>query len=589
MPKKLPLGLKIVLILAAAAGAGLLALTVALKIALQPEKLRVLAEKNAEIALGRKVRLGGVSVSLLKGLSLEKLEISERPDFNAGTFASVDSFNLHVLWKPLLQKKVVVDHIAASGLKINVTREKDGAFSFDDLTGKNKKPEPAKSSAEPSAEEALPFELDVKTADLSDGSLAYQDKKTGERWQISDMEAGATAVSLVRPFNAQLTTRFSQKGGAQPLSGKLSYEGELDLSQAGNLKTQIKKFSAEALGFTVNAAGSVEMKGSDIAADLEPVTVKGAGLSATASAKVLIEGEKIDATLRRFSAELADLKLSFTARLKADSKRLTIPDLKGKLGDGELTASLDIRDYSTAPKIELKGALSRLNAAQLLASMEKISPAAPAKTEEKKAPAAAPAKTPASPPMTAVGSLRLGELIYSKTTAKDLNLTWDLRGITPDFKGLTGWAKMRAAGGSYVNEPGKRSGLVKALLLPLQLLKNIGSLGGTLNIMPDFNNIIFTEIAGDYAFSNGLMTIQDFHLYSQAANIFAKGTIDLPAEQLKLQITASIAKLAPLVADVGGTFDDPKVKLRLDKLLNKPIEKLAEPALNILKGLFKKP
>lgn len=590
MLKKLPLGLKIVLALALAAGAGLLALFLFLKSALEPEKLRLLAVKNAEAALGRKVRLGGVSVGLMTGLTLEKLEISELPDFAAGTFASVEAFELRVLWKPLLQRKVVVDHIAIKGLNLNVTRNAKGGFNFDDLTAGDKKEAPASATAaSKDAGAPMPFELDVKTASLSAGTLHYQDKASGDRWHVSEIESGAEDVGLLKPFNARMTMRFAQKSGPQGVSGRLAYDGELDLSQGKNIKTRVKKLTAEALGFVVGAAGTIELAGADITADLDPLTVKGAGLAATSSVRLSVAGDKINATLRRFSAELSDLKASFTATLKADAKKLSIPDLKGSLGDGELSASLNVSDYAAAPKVELKASLSRLDAAKVLAGLQGLSPAKDEAPAGKSPPQpSAGKKAPAAPPAKAAGHLRIGELVYSKTTAKDLSLNWDLSGITPDLKSLTGWAKMRAAGGTYINEPGKRSGLVKALLLPLNLLKNIASVGGALTVMPDFNNILFTEISGDYAFQNGLMTISDFHLYSQAANILAKGAIDLPAETLKLQVTASIAKLAPIVADVGGTFDDPKIKLRLDKLLTKPIEKIAEPALNILKGLFKK-
>ena len=40
--------------------------------------------------------------------------------------------------------------------------------------------------------------------------------------------------------------------------------------------------------------------------------------------------------------------------------------------------------------------------------------------------------------------------------------------------------------------------------------------------------------------------------------------------------------------DVGGTFDEPKPKLRLSKALAEPVQKLAQPAVDLLKGLFKR-
>jgi hypothetical protein len=53
-------------------------------------------------------------------------------------------------------------------------------------------------------------------------------------------------------------------------------------------------------------------------------------------------------------------------------------------------------------------------------------------------------------------------------------------------------------------------------------------------------------------------------------------------------MSIGVAKLAPLDVDVGGTFDAPKPRLRGGQALEKPLKKLAEPAMGILKGLLKK-
>jgi hypothetical protein len=74
---------------------------------------------------------------------------------------------------------------------------------------------------------------------------------------------------------------------------------------------------------------------------------------------------------------------------------------------------------------------------------------------------------------------------------------------------------------------------------------------------------------------------------SAAAKVSAAGTIDLPAQKLDLQVTITLANAAPIGVDVGGTFAAPKPRLRLDKNLAAPIRKLAQPALEVLKGLFR--
>ncbi|MBI4349534.1 MAG: hypothetical protein HY553_22050, partial [Elusimicrobia bacterium] len=66
----------------AAAGAGLF---LYVKRAYPPERLRALAVAKIEPALGRKLRLAKIDLSL-RGIEIEGLEVSEAPDFSAGTF-----------------------------------------------------------------------------------------------------------------------------------------------------------------------------------------------------------------------------------------------------------------------------------------------------------------------------------------------------------------------------------------------------------------------------------------------------------------------------------------------------------------------
>jgi hypothetical protein len=86
-------------------------------------------------------------------------------------------------------------------------------------------------------------------------------------------------------------------------------------------------------------------------------------------------------------------------------------------------------------------------------------------------------------------------------------------------------------------------------------------------MFPDFNNITFTELAGDYLFKEGVMTLQDSHLYSDAANVGTVGDIDLPGEKLDLTVTAQVARLAPMDIAVTGTFASPKTKAQVGKFI----------------------
>jgi uncharacterized protein involved in outer membrane biogenesis len=251
---------------------------------------------------------------------------------------------------------------------------------------------------------------------------------------------------------------------------------------------------------------------------------------------------KLSLDIKKLSADIAGLALTLAGPVRWDGDDIKAEGLKGTLGGGALAVNAVIRDFNSGR------------------------------------------------PMKASGKVAADKISYRAFKAEKLVLTWDLKGITPDLRGLSGWAKLSAGGGTFASEEGfgGRSRLMRALLIPLAVLKQVGRLGSALRLLPSFEQLVFSDIKGDYVFERGLMTIRDFHLDSAAAKVSAAGTIDLPAQKLNLQVAIALPNAAPIGVDVGGTFDEPKPRLRLDKSLTAPLQKLAQPITDLLRGLFKR-
>ena len=532
---------KIIVAAVVAALAGVAALTIALKIWLPPQKVRQLIVEQAGKYLHREVRLKSVELGVIRGLELEGLEVSEKPDFKAGVFAGVETFRFRIRLLPLLRKKVVIDEITVAGPSLAVVQLKPGVFNFSDLLAAPavpaKVPE-AKPAAAP-AGLSLPFALQASIVALKDGHITYQDKVSGAQWRVGKLQGVIKDLSLAQPFGVAAGLQAEQVAPGS-LKARLDFDGQVDLSwmSSGKLSLDIKNLSAELGGLALSLAGPVHLDGDTLKAE----------------------------------------------------------DLKGKFGSGTFAIKAVCRDFNKAPDAQLEASLSELDAAKLLEVKDIAAGAQPAAGQGPRSPKAqavlsSPKGTAVSgPPMKASGKVAVDKIRYRTFKAEKLLMTWDLKGITPDLRGLSGWAKLSVGGGTFESEDGAggRSMLMKALLIPLAVLKQIGRLGSALHLLPSFDKLAFSEIKGDYVFERGLMTIRDFHMSSAAAGVKAGGTIDLPAQKLNLQVTIALANVAPIGVDVGGTFDEPKPRLRLDKALTAPMQKLAQPAVNLLKGLFKK-
>lgn len=276
------------------------------------------------------------------------------------------------------------------------------------------------------------------------------------------------------------------------------------------------------------------------------------------------------------AASVGPLKLAdFTGTAAFNEKRIDVPNLRGKVGDGDLAMDLTIKNYATAPDVDLQASLSRFDLGGFFAARASV-----AKPPKPAAPSEKPAETAATPPISARGRFLVGELAHPNLTAKDLKLEWDLTGYTPDMRKLNGSAKFHSADGRLRNltELALQSKFAKIVATPFLVIQRIAAVLGQGEKLNDF---AYSEVAGDYAFRDGLMTLRDTHLDGVAADFEATGDINLPAETLDLTVRSTVRPLPPLEVAVRGTVDKPEAKPKIAKALG-------EGAVNLLQNILRK-
>ena len=246
MSKRLWAAAKLLSVLILAAGALAAAATLALKRFLPPEKVRTLVIEGARKTLNREVRLQGISLSALKGLSIQGLEVSEVPDFRAGSFAAASSFSLRVKLLPLLRKRVVVDSILLDGLRVSVRRGPGGGFNFSDMASSTT----AQSPVDGASAGGLPLELAVRRAVVRDGEILYQDALSGERLKVSALQAKLDDFSLTRPFDAEVSLKAEGRLGQRAIAAALSFAGRVDLASGApdRFAVSVREASCEQAG-----------------------------------------------------------------------------------------------------------------------------------------------------------------------------------------------------------------------------------------------------------------------------------------------------------------------------------------------------
>jgi|GEM_PF-1331141 len=426
----------------------------------------------------------------------------------------------------------------------------------------------------------------------------------------------AVAYSILADVKAQIpeidTTLLARKAKQYPLPSGLKLP-LADISAQVSLKNGsavIQSFSLESSPLALKGSAAVNFSGPQLKAsgkadaevknfaklaEIAPDRLGAYGLSGSAvaslnysySGALAVTGK---AVLNGLGASFAGRKLSGLsgpADFTMDS--LTARKLQGKLDGEDFTASFGARDLLKHPKAEFDLKLARL--------VIKETPAAAAPEAKK----GAAERTPGEPFYLDVsGAAQIGAIEHPNFRCGPSSIKLSLVNISDDLKALDGSASFTAGPGKFSELyalAGKHKA-AKVALYPLLVLQKASKLVKTLKL-PDFNNIDFDVIEGDYSFNKGLMKLNKSSLTAAVADVSSSGTINLPAEKLDMKISTTlkqasgISMSAPVGMLVKGTMTDPQVKLDLKSITEQPaikkaLDKLAPKASDLLKGLFKK-
>lgn len=405
-------------------------------------------------------------------------------------------------------------------------------------------------------EPALDLTADLDLPALSDKDLPFPGVPPGlelppSRWD-ADLSYTPRAIRL-RKFAVKIASNeLSVEGGVSDPAGRGAFD----------LLVKCRRFVLGELTRLTPRTRDLQLAGSGFFA-----------LSVTGTKEKPLFGGKLQ--FNGLGATIAELALSdFTGTASFDERRIDVPNLKGKVADGTLTMDLTVKDYVKTPEIQVEASLDRFDLGRYLAAKKKLEADAKSARAEKAATAGKPVEAKPATPFRTRGKVDIGALLHPNAQLQDVTASWELYGVTPDMKKLSGDAKLGTGAGKLhaVGDMALQSPIVKVLIFPILIFQKL-SLGVNLN------DITVRRITGDYLFKDGVMTLRQSEMDSTAAQISALGTIDLPAETLDLTVTAQVGNLPALDVAVTGTVTTPKTKVKVGKLLENAGKNLIEGLL----------
>jgi AsmA protein len=334
----------------------LIVAAIALPFLINVNSFRPEIESNLSSALGRPVKVGNLSLSILSGsVGADQLSIADDPKFSQAAFIQAKSLKVGVELMPLLfSKQLNVTHILIDQPEITLLRNQAGIWNFSSLGGGNQaaKNQPAAPSV-PAASSApkssgAPGNLNVAKLELNDGKLSVGSIPAKRKPIVYDK------VNLtMRDFS--FTSAFPVTASAGlPGGGSLKLDGTAGPINAADTsltplqaKLNIKKLDLSQSALvdpTLGITGSADFDGS-VSSNGHIAKTNGT-LKATAL-KLVPKGSP--------AAQPLQLVYTLEHNLQSESGKLLQGDVSMGKALARLTGTYDMKGETTSIRTRLNG------------------------------------------------------------------------------------------------------------------------------------------------------------------------------------------------------------------------------------------
>jgi AsmA protein len=234
----------------------LIVIVIAAPFLIPVNQFRPTIEEKASAALGRKVDVGNLSLSLFSGsLAADNLSIADDPKFNKSPFLTAKSIKVGVELMPLiLSKELNITGITIDNPEVTLIRSSGGEWNYSSFgasaaKSRNKKEQPSGKS--PSSGN----EFSVQKLTLNNGRINIGSTSSPKRSVYDKVDLTASDVSLTTKFPVTLAASLPA-GGSLKLEGTA---GPLDQENTAltpvNAKLTVNDLNLAATGFLDPSAG----------------------------------------------------------------------------------------------------------------------------------------------------------------------------------------------------------------------------------------------------------------------------------------------------------------------------------------------
>ena len=191
----------------------LIVLLLAIPLFVNANSFRPTIEQRLSAALGRKVQVGNLSLSIFSGaLSADDFSIADDPRFSTKPFLTAKSFKVGIeVWPLITSKTLNITGVTIEKPELNLVRNKEGQWNFSSLTGS--------SGSGGGASQPAP-EWQVAKLELKDGRATISSAGSPNPSVYDNVDLEASNVSAKSQWPAVVTADL-------PGAGKFNFDGKI--------------------------------------------------------------------------------------------------------------------------------------------------------------------------------------------------------------------------------------------------------------------------------------------------------------------------------------------------------------------------
>jgi AsmA protein len=257
-------------------------------------------------------------------------------------FQSTDQFlkaykvSISLALLPLLSSEVVVDAVQASGVTVNVVKNADGKFNFDDLSNPETTDQVEQEMEDAPAEGGQAVNFSVDSIALENLNVTYADKQTGLEASLNNFAMQSGRIEQGVPTDIALKGNVKANKPQADLNIDLNTRLEFGLGE--NLYANFENLKFAVLGQLDQQQADVNVQASTLNVNPNTLEVKAQSLDAKAKGQLPNLGA-FDVSLSSPSLELSDTvargeAFNFKADLKQPTRSINATlDLTGLQGN----------------------------------------------------------------------------------------------------------------------------------------------------------------------------------------------------------------------------------------------------------------